>query len=99
MEIKTKYSKDEAVWVMYHNRVQQVRVAGLFYAVGSVAKSLDEAIGTQENCKDHLTLTTPRLVYTIAFPTAMSDYTGNFFHERYSEEHIFPTKEALLQSL
>lgn len=99
MTIQTKYNKDEVVWVIYHNRVQQARVAGLFYAIGAISKSLDEATGLQENSHDHTTLMSPRLVYTIAFPTAMSDYTSNYFHERYSEDHIFPTKEDLLKSL
>lgn len=99
MKIETKFGKDEVVWVMYHNRAQQAKVAGLFFAIGTVAKSIDEAIGLQENQKDHLTLMTHRLVYTIAFPTAMSDYSGNYFHERYAEDQIFSTKEDLLKSL
>jgi hypothetical protein len=100
MTINTKYSIKEGVWVMYHNRAKQARIGGIVYALGSVNKSLDEVLDTQQNSKDGFTIMgSPRLIYTIEFPTVMSDYNRDCFYEKYTEDRIFPSKEELLKSL
>jgi len=91
---------EEPVWVMYHNRATQARIGGIVYAVGSVNDSLRKVTDNQQNDKDGFTLMgNPRLIYTIQFPTAMSEYSGNCFYEKYTEDRIFSTKEELLKSL
>jgi hypothetical protein len=100
MTITTKFNMEEPVWVMYHNRATQVRIGGIVYALGSVNKSLDEVLDTQQNSKEGFTLMgSPRLIYTIKFPTPLSEYSGNCFYEKYTEDRIFPSKEELLKSL
>jgi hypothetical protein len=99
MIIETKFNKGEAVWVMYYNKPRQVRIDGIAFAIGSVNPSLSEIPEIETKSKDVLMLSTPKLVYTISFPTAMSDYSGNYFHERYTEDKLFSTRDELIKSL